>query len=121
MTIRRTRSVCCARAVSGNATAAPPSTAMNWPRLTQSPRRWASTGEDQTIFATDTQLMGPHFPRENVMKPSLFGIRTFGSVWALTVSFSPMTPLSCNKWATTEYTSSLAKDFGSLSGIARRT
>jgi hypothetical protein len=44
-----------------------------------------------------TSTCGPHFPRENVMKPSLFGIRTFGSVWALIVSFSPMTPLSCNK------------------------
>jgi hypothetical protein len=45
----------------------------------------------------DLRLVPPHFPRENVMNPSLFGIRTFGSVWALIVSFSPMIPLSCNK------------------------
>jgi hypothetical protein len=42
-------------------------------------------------------LIRSHLPRENVMNPSLFGIRTFGSVWALIVSFSPMMPLSCNK------------------------
>src|SRR5262245_51074540 len=36
---RRTRSPCCARAVSGNAAAAPPTSVMNSRLLTRSPRR----------------------------------------------------------------------------------
>ncbi|SFV19915.1 hypothetical protein SAMN05192541_1763 [Bradyrhizobium arachidis] len=35
------------------------------------------------------------FAGTNVTKPSRFGIRTLGSVWAFIVSFSPMMPLSC--------------------------
>jgi hypothetical protein len=46
--MRRIRSLCCARAGSGHAAAAPPSSEMNWRRLTQSPRRrWPAAGPGQ--------------------------------------------------------------------------
>ena len=66
-------------------------------RRSQSPSaRLKGATRGHSIIAVPL-LIRSHLPRENVMNPSLFGIRTFGSVWALIASFSPMMPLSCNK------------------------
>jgi hypothetical protein len=55
------------------------------------------------------------------MKLSRLGIFTCGNVCAFIVSWGPMIPFKCSRYAVTAYTSSCVSDCEWVYGIARRT